>query len=96
MQTSLSDMPFFFFFYRVLVHFRALEAPNEDVCVLELSRDMLYKDTVEQLAIQIECDAAKIRLTQHSAMYNKPRMQPIKSSPTMSLTEMYVLKDPLA
>lgn len=74
--------------YRVTVRFRDLNAPNVDACTLELSKEMVYDEVVARLAAPLGYDAAKIRLTQHSAMYNKPRMQPIKSTPTISLTEM--------
>jgi ubiquitin carboxyl-terminal hydrolase 7 len=72
----------------VTVKFRSLSVPNVDVCVLELSKEMTYEEVVGQLAGQLNHEAGKIRLTQHSAMYNKPRMQPIKSTPKLLLTDM--------
>jgi len=73
---------------RVTVKFRDLNVPTVDTCVLELSKEMGYDEVVARLAKQIEHDPAKIRLTQHSAMYNKPRLHPIKSTPKVNLTEM--------
>jgi len=73
---------------RVTVKFRALANPNVDTCVLELSSDMTHDEVVAKLAAHVEHDAAKIRLVQHSPMYNKPRTQPIKSGPKVTLTDM--------
>ncbi|ELR18996.1 Ubiquitin carboxylterminal hydrolase domain containing protein [Acanthamoeba castellanii str. Neff] len=73
---------------RVTVKFRDLGAPSVDVCVLELSKEMTYEEVVGQLAGQLGHEAGKIRLTQHSAIYNKPRIQPIKTMPKLLLTDM--------
>jgi ubiquitin carboxyl-terminal hydrolase 7 len=73
---------------RVSVRFRDLGAPAVDRCVLELSKEMGYDEVVAQLAEQLGHDPAKVRLTQHSAMYDKPRLQPIKSAPKLSLMDM--------
>jgi ubiquitin carboxyl-terminal hydrolase 7 len=72
----------------VTVKFRDLGGPSVDVCVLELSKEMTYEEVVLQLAGRLGHDAGKIRLTQHSAIYNKPRIQPIKSTPKLLLTDM--------
>jgi ubiquitin carboxyl-terminal hydrolase 7 len=73
---------------RVNVRFRELENPSTDVFVLELAKDMSYDDVVSRLAQNLETDPTKIRLTQHGCMYNKPRMQPLRSTVKQTLTEM--------
>ena len=73
---------------RVTVKFRDLGGPSVDVCVLELSKEMTFEEVVRQLAGWLGHEAGKIRLTQHSAIYNKPRIQPIKSMPKLLLTDM--------
>lgn len=73
---------------RVNVRFRELEHPNVDVHVLELAKDMSYDDVVAQLAQCLNTDPQKLRLTQHGCMYNKPRMQPLRSTVKQTLTDM--------
>lgn len=70
------------------MRFRDLMACDTNVCVLELSKEMTHDEVVALLGAQLGHDPAKIQLTQHSAAQHKPRLQPIKSSPKLRLTDM--------
>ncbi|KAL6062022.1 ubiquitinyl hydrolase 1 [Balamuthia mandrillaris] len=73
---------------RTTVKFRSLENYLEDAHVLELEKNMEYDQVVTRLGAVLGVDPMKIRLTQHSRMYGKPRMSPVKRSQNMTLEEM--------
>jgi ubiquitin carboxyl-terminal hydrolase 7 len=73
---------------RMTVKFRDLNAPTVDTCVLELSKEMTYRELLDQLGEELKHDPNKIRLTLHSPHSDGPRMQPLKAQAKTRLTEM--------
>eukprot|EP00005_Dracoamoeba_jomungandri_P003044 CAMPEP_0174260310 /NCGR_PEP_ID=MMETSP0439-20130205/9536_1 /TAXON_ID=0 /ORGANISM="Stereomyxa ramosa, Strain Chinc5" /LENGTH=1088 /DNA_ID=CAMNT_0015344525 /DNA_START=16 /DNA_END=3282 /DNA_ORIENTATION=+ len=73
---------------RVTVRFRELTEPKEDKFVIEMDKEMSYDDVVGVLGKKLEFDPMKLRLTQHSRLYEKPRPHPVKRSSKNTLTEM--------
>lgn len=62
-----------------VVHFRALEKPEEDVFCLELSNILTYDEIVQRVARHIGVhDPLKIRLTLHNWVSQEPAPTPIE------------------
>jgi ubiquitin carboxyl-terminal hydrolase 7 len=72
----------------VTVRFCNLNKQGEDVCALKLSRTAMYEEVIRALAKHLKHEPGKLRITQHSAMYNGPHVQPIDHNCTMALTNM--------
>jgi len=81
---------------RTTVRFRELAAPREDKHVLQLAKDNSYDEVVTALGNILNIDPFKIRLTQHSSMYNSPRSYPIKHSERQNLLQMLSYLQPRA
>jgi ubiquitin carboxyl-terminal hydrolase 7 len=73
---------------QVTVRFRNLNKLDEDVCALKLSKTATYEEVNRELAAHLKHKPGKLRITQHSAMYNGPHVQPIPHNSAMALTNM--------
>ncbi|EPS70293.1 hypothetical protein M569_04467, partial [Genlisea aurea] len=79
---------------RQIVHFRALERPNDEEFSLELAKNHTYDDVVERVAQRLGLDdPSKIRLTPHNWYSQQPKLNPIKYRSVDNLLHMLVHYD---
>lgn len=92
-ECRFPDVPSFLDYVnnRQVVHFRRLDKPKEDEFTLELSKQHLYDDVTERVALQVGVeDPSKIRLTAHNCYAQQPKPQPLKYRGVERLSDMLV------